>query len=97
MKPSQPVFIIPSQLGKDACPLHKIAIEVSQPVLGLHILRNLAEEKLNMVAVNMSKRGPITCVISCFDETVILHFCSFSFLENSIIKLQEVDTNLFSD
>ena len=64
MKPSQPVFIIPSQHGKHASPLHKISIEVGQPVLGLHIFRNLAEEKINMVAVNMSKRGPIICVNS---------------------------------
>ena len=54
MKPSQPVFIIPSQLGKHASPLHKMSIEVDQPVLGLHIFMNLAEEKVNMIAV---KRG----------------------------------------
>ena len=64
VKPSQPVFIISSQLGKHASPLHKIAIEVGQPVLGLYIFSNLAKEKINMVAVNMSKRGPIICVNS---------------------------------
>ena len=61
MEPKQPVFIITSQLGKHASPLHKMSIEVGQPVLGLHIFRNLAEEKMNMVAVNMSKREPIIC------------------------------------
>ena len=64
MKPSQPVFIIPSQLGKHASPLHKISIEVGQPVVGLHIFRNLSEEKIDMVAINTSKRGPIICVNS---------------------------------
>ena len=64
MEPSQPVFIIPSQLGKHASPLHKMSVEVGQPVLGLHIFRNVAEEKIKMVAENMSKRGPIICVNS---------------------------------
>ena len=35
---------------------HEIPIEVGQPVLGLHIFRNLTEEKINMAPVNMSKR-----------------------------------------
>ena len=64
MEPSQPVFIIPSQLGKHASPLHKMSNEVGQPILGLHIFRDLAEEKINMVAVNMSKREPIICANS---------------------------------
>ena len=64
MEPSQSAFIIPSQLGKHASPLHKMPIEVGQPILGLHIFRNLAEEKMNMTAVNMSKRGPVICVNS---------------------------------
>ena len=64
MKPSQPVFIIPSQLGKHASPLHKMTIQVGQRALGLHIFRNLAEEKVNMAAVNMPKREPIICVNS---------------------------------
>ena len=42
---NQPVFIVPSQLGKHARPLHKMSIEVGQLVLGLQIFRNLAEEK----------------------------------------------------
>ena len=58
------VFIMPSQLGKHASPLNKMSIEVDQPVPGLHIFRDLAEEKINMVAVNMSKRGPVICVNS---------------------------------
>ena len=41
-----------------------MSIEVDQPVPGLHIFRDLAEEKINMVAVNMSKRGPVICVNS---------------------------------
>ena len=64
MEPSQPVFIIPSQLGKHVSPLNKMSIGVGQPVLGLHILRNLAEEEINMVAINTSKMGPIICVNS---------------------------------
>ena len=64
MEPSQPVFIIPSKLTKHASPLHKIPIEVGQPILGLHIFRNLAEEKINMAAINMSKSRPIICVNS---------------------------------
>ena len=64
MEPSQPVFIIPSQLGKHASPLYKIPIEVGQPILGLHIFRNLTEEKINMAVVNMSKWAPIICVNS---------------------------------
>ena len=64
MEPSQPVFIIPSQLGKHVSPLHKMSLGVGQPVLGLHILRNLAEEEINMVAINTSKMGPIICVNS---------------------------------
>ena len=68
MELSQPVFIIPSQIGKHASPLHKISIEVDQPVLGLHIFRNLAEEKINMVVANMSKRGPSICVNSYYAE-----------------------------
>ena len=63
MEPSQPAFIIPSQLVKHANPL-KVPIEVGRPSLGLHIFRNLAEEKINMATVNMSKRGPIICVNS---------------------------------
>ena len=39
-------------------------MKVGQFVLGLHIFRNLAEEKINVAAVNMSKRGPIICVNS---------------------------------
>ena len=64
IEPIQPVFIIPSQLGKHASSLHKMTIEVGQCALGLHIFRNLAEEKVNMAAVNMSKREPIICVNS---------------------------------
>ena len=33
----------------------KIPIEVDHPVFGLHIIKNLAEEKINMTPVNMSK------------------------------------------
>ena len=51
MEPSQPY-------------IHKMSMEVGQPVSGLHIFRNLAEEEINMAAVNMSKRGPIICVNS---------------------------------
>ena len=64
MEPSYSALIIPSQLRKHASPLHKIPIEVDQPVLGFHIFRNLEEERLNMEAVTMSKRGPIICVNS---------------------------------
>ena len=64
MEPSWPAFIIPSQLSKHASPLHKMATEVGQPILDLHKFRNLAEEKINMVPVNMSKREPIICVNS---------------------------------
>ena len=39
-------------------------MEVGQPVLGLHIFRNLVEEKINMVAVNISKIEPIIFVNS---------------------------------
>ena len=54
MDPSQPVFTIcMSQLGKHASPLHKMSIKVGQPVLGLHIPGNFAEEKINIIAVNM--------------------------------------------
>ena len=56
--------IIRSQLDKHASPLHKMAIEMGQPVLGLHVFRNLAEEKIYMAAVNMLKRGPIICANS---------------------------------
>ena len=38
-----------SLLGKNASPLHKMPIEVGHSILGLHIIRNLAEEKINMV------------------------------------------------
>ena len=55
MEPSQPAFIRPSQLGMHASPLHKMSVEVGQSVFGLHIFRNIAEEKINMVAVEMSK------------------------------------------
>ena len=41
-----------------------MAVEMGQPVLGLHVFRNLAEEKIYMAAVNMSKRGPASCVNS---------------------------------
>ena len=64
MEPSQPAFIIPSHVGKHARPLHKMSIEVGQPILGLHIFRNHAEEEINIAAVNMSKWGPIVCVNS---------------------------------
>ena len=64
MEPSQLAFKIPSQLGKNANPLYKMSTEVGQPVLGLHIFRNLAEEKIKMVAVDMSKREPIICINS---------------------------------
>ena len=64
MEPAQPVFIIANQFGKHASPLHKMSVEVGQPVLGLHIFRNLTEEKINMAAVNIPKRGPIICVNS---------------------------------
>ena len=64
MEPNQSAFIIPSLLSKHTSPLHKIPIEVGQPILGLYIFRNLAEEKINMAAVNISKRGPIICVNS---------------------------------
>ena len=37
-------------------------MDVGQPLLGLHIFRNLAEEKINMAPVNMSKSGPNICV-----------------------------------
>ena len=37
---------------------------MGQPVLGLHIFRNLTEEKINMAPVSMSKHGPIICVDS---------------------------------
>ena len=64
MEPSYSAFIMPSQLRKHASLLHKIPIEVDQPVLGLHKFRNLEEERINMAAVTMSKRGPIICVNS---------------------------------
>ena len=64
MEPSQPAFIITSQLGNHASSLHKMSVEVAQSVFGLHIFRNLEEEKTNMAAVNMSKRGSIICVNS---------------------------------
>ena len=64
MEPSQHLFIIPRQLGKHASTLHKMSIVVGQPVPGLHIFRNVTEEKINLVAVNMSKRGPIISVNS---------------------------------
>ena len=64
MEPSQPAFIITSQLGNQASSLHKMSVEVAQPVFGLHIFRNLEEEETNMAAVNMSKRGSIICVNS---------------------------------
>ena len=75
-EPSQPVFAIPSQLGKHASTLYKMSIEVYQPVLGLHIFSNLAEEKINTVAVNKSKRGPIICVNSMLrkNDSVLLQF-----------------------
>ena len=47
-----------------ASTLLKMPVEMGQPVFGLHMFRNLAEEKINMAAVNMSKRGPIICVNS---------------------------------
>ena len=37
---------------------HKIPIKVVQPVLGLHIISNFTEKKINMTLVNMSKSGP---------------------------------------
>ena len=62
MELNQPTFIIPSQLGKRAGPLPQNVDPVGQArqtrqdvVLGFHIFRNLAEKKVNMVAVNMSK------------------------------------------
>ena len=64
MESVQPVFIIARQVGKHASPLHKMSVEVGQPVPGLHIFRNLTEEKINMAAVNISKREPIICVNS---------------------------------
>ena len=48
---------------------HIMSIEVGQPVLGLHIFRNLAKEKVGMTPVNMSKSGPIICVNSKYAET----------------------------
>ena len=53
METSQPVFIIPSQLGKHASPIHELSVEMGQPALGLHIFRNLTEEEINLAAVNM--------------------------------------------
>ena len=41
-----------------------MTIEVGQPVLGLYILRNLAEDKVNIAAVNNSKSGLINRVIN---------------------------------
>ena len=64
METSQPVFIIPSQLGKHASPIHELSVEMGQPALGLHIFRNLKEEEINRAAVNMSKRGSTICVNS---------------------------------
>ena len=50
--------------------------EVGQPVLGLHIFRNLAEEKVNMAPKNTSKSGPIFCVNSMLtqNDSVLLQF-----------------------
>ena len=64
MELSYSAFIIPSQLGKHANPLHRIPIEVGQPVLGLHIFRNFTEEKIDLAPVHMSIRGLIICVNS---------------------------------
>ena len=41
-----------------------MSIEVGQLALGLHIFRNLTEEKINIVAVNMSKSRSIIGVNS---------------------------------
>ena len=51
-----------------ASTLLKMPVEMGQPVFGLHMFRNLAEEKINMAAVNMSKRGPIICVNSMLKQ-----------------------------
>ena len=76
VEPSESAFIITSQLGMHASTLRKMPVEMGQPVLGLHIFRNLAEEKINMAAVNMSKRGPIICVNSMLrqNDSVLLQF-----------------------
>ena len=61
MEPSQPVFTSSAGL---LAHFHEIQIEADQSVLGLHIFRNLAEEKINMAPVNMSKSGPTVFVNS---------------------------------
>ena len=51
-----------------------MSMEVGQPVLGLHMFRNLAEEEINMAAVNMSKTGPMICVNSYYaDHPLRIH------------------------
>ena len=40
---------------------HKVSIKLGQS-LGLHIFRNLTEEKVNMATVSMSKSEPTICV-----------------------------------
>ena len=61
MEPSQPVFTSSAGL---LAHFHEIQIEAGQSALGLHIFKNLAEEKINMAPVNMSKSGPIVFVNS---------------------------------
>ena len=75
-EPSQPAFTISNQLNKLASPFHVMSSEVGQPVLGLHIFRNLAEEKVNMAPKNTSKSGPIFCVNSMLtqNDSVLLQF-----------------------
>ena len=55
IEPNQPAFTIPASSVSLLDHFHKIPIEVGRPVLGLHIIRNLAEEKVIMAPVNMSK------------------------------------------
>ena len=53
METSQPAFIIPACLVGLLAHFYKTPIKVGQTVLGLHIFRDLTEEKINMAPVNM--------------------------------------------
>ena len=63
MEPSQSAFTIHQASSAGLLShFHKIQIKVGQPVLGLHILRNLTEQEINMAPVSMCKSGTIICV-----------------------------------
>ena len=62
MELSHPVFIIPSQLGKHASPLHKISVEVGLAGLGWTYL-GISQKKKKHGSGNYVKKGTI-CVKS---------------------------------